>query len=64
MKPAIAYIRDTINNHRVETILIIAVLTYTAVFTYATYQKHYTFSSYAWDLGVFNQLLHDTLFEG
>ncbi len=64
MKPTRAHLEQLINSHRVETILVLAVLTYTAVFTYATYQKHYTFSSYAWDLGVFNQLLHDTLFEG
>jgi len=64
MKTAAAHIQRLITTHRAETILLLAVLAYTAVFTSATYQKHYTFSSYAWDLGVFNQLLHDTLFEG
>ncbi|MCX6648792.1 MAG: DUF2079 domain-containing protein [Candidatus Bathyarchaeota archaeon] len=64
MKPLRETLYALINEHKIETILILSVLTYTAVFSYFTYLKHYTFSSYAWDLGVFNQLLHDTVFEG
>jgi len=64
MNPSKATLLKLINEHKIETILILSVLTYTTVFSYFTYLKHYTFSSYAWDLGVFNQLLHDTVFEG
>lgn len=64
MKPSRESLYQILKNYQIETVLILSVLTYTATFSYFTCLKHYTFSSYAWDLGVFNQVLHDTLFEG
>jgi uncharacterized membrane protein len=49
MKALREKLHSLISEHTIETTLIISVLTYTAVFSYATYLKHYTFSSYAWD---------------
>ena len=37
---------------------------YSVVFSAATCWKHYCFNSYAWDLGMFDQILHDSVFEG
>lgn len=64
MKPTRETLRQLIAENRNEVILILGVLIYTVVFSHATALKHYGFSSYAWDLGVFNQLLHYTAFEG
>jgi uncharacterized membrane protein len=47
-----------------EVALLICIVTYSLVFSYYTNLKHYTFSSYAWDLGIFNQLFHSTIFGG
>jgi len=37
---------------------------YTVVFSYFTALKHYAFATYAWDLGVFNQAIYTTIFQG
>lgn len=42
----------------------IAILAYGIVFSYFTVLKHYNFSSYAADLGVFDQAFSTTLFNG
>lgn len=42
----------------------IPIILYAAVFSHFTIFKHYTFNSYAWDLGVFNQALYTTVFNG
>jgi uncharacterized membrane protein len=44
--------------------LLIAICVYSAIFSVATCWKHYQFNSYAWDLGTFDQILHDSVFEG
>lgn len=64
MKRALGTAYRIIVDHKIETILVASVLVYAAVFSHFTYLKHYTFSSFAWDLGVFNQVLHNTAFEG
>ncbi len=47
-----------------EIVLITAIIIYIAIFSVSTIRKNYVFNSYAWDLGVFNQVFHNTLFEG
>ncbi|MBL7079255.1 DUF2079 domain-containing protein [Candidatus Bathyarchaeota archaeon] len=47
-----------------ETTLYLCVIIYTSIFTYYTYLKHLSFSSFAWDLGIFNQLIYSSVFEG
>lgn len=42
----------------------ISILSYGITFSYFTVLKHYNFSSYAADLGVFNQAFYTTLFHG
>lgn len=46
------------------TLLFLSILLYGIIFSYYTLLKHYTFNSYAWDLGIFNQALYTTLFYG
>ena len=43
--------------------LYLCVIIYTSIFTYHTYLKHLSFSSFAWDLGIFNQLIYSSVFE-
>ncbi len=45
-------------------ILFASILLYGVIFSYYTLLKHYSFNSYAWDLGIFNQALYTTLFYG
>ena len=45
-------------------LVIIAIIAYGVVFSYATVLKHDVFQSYAWDLGTFNQALYTTLYNG
>ncbi|MCW3989906.1 MAG: DUF2079 domain-containing protein [Candidatus Bathyarchaeota archaeon] len=47
-----------------ENTLYLCVIIYTSIFTYHTYLKHLSFSSFAWDLGIFNQLIYSSVFEG
>jgi uncharacterized membrane protein len=49
---------------RSEMLIILAVLIYTAVFSYFTILKYNAFSSYAWDLGIFNQSFWTTTHNG
>lgn len=42
----------------------LAICAYAVVFSVATCWKHYAFNSFAWDLGTFDQILHDSVFEG
>ena len=46
-----------------KTVLLIAILVYTVVFSFSTIIKHRNFYSYAWDLGVFNQAMYNSVFE-
>jgi uncharacterized membrane protein len=47
-----------------ECVLWMSILLYGLTFSYFTAQKHYAFSSYAWDLGTFDQALYTTVFHG
>jgi len=49
---------------KVDLLIFIPILLYALVFSYYTLLKHYTFNSYAWDLGIFNQALYTTLYHG
>jgi len=41
-----------------------SILIYAIVFSYFTCLKHYTFSTFAWDLGIFNQAFYTTVLHG
>ena len=41
--------------------ILISMIAYAITFSYFTCLKHYTFSSYPWDLGIFNQAFYSTL---
>ena len=47
-----------------EIAVYVAVLCYTAIFSYFTILKYNSFNAYAWDLGIFNQSLWTTLHGG
>jgi len=49
---------------RYDAYLIISILCYGLIFSYLTVLKHYRFTSYAADLGVFNQAFYTTIFNG
>ena len=53
-----------ITGKKFEIALITAIIIYTTIFSISTIRKNYVFNSYAWDLGVFNQVFHNTVFEG
>ncbi|MCW3987628.1 MAG: hypothetical protein NWE87_04875, partial [Candidatus Bathyarchaeota archaeon] len=44
-----------------QFLLFIAMVSYGVVFSYFTVQKHNLFQTGAWDLGIFNQALYNTL---
>lgn len=45
-------------------ILFVMILTYFLIFSIFTLMRHYTFKTNAFDLGIYRQALHTTLFEG
>jgi len=47
-----------------DVLVFIPILAYTVIFSHYTLLKHYTFASFAWDLGIFNQSLYTTLYYG
>jgi uncharacterized membrane protein len=49
---------------RYDYLIFVSILIYAIVFSYFTCLKHYTFSSYAGDLGIFNQAFYTTVFHG
>ena len=49
---------------RYDAYLTISILCYGIAFSYLTLLKHYRFTSYAADLGVFNQAFYTTIFNG
>jgi uncharacterized membrane protein len=55
---------ELMKNRRYILLLLTAILIYGTVFSYFTTMKHYRFSSYAWDLGTFDQALYTTWFHG
>lgn len=57
-------LRKFVLEKKYEITLSLSVISYTIIFTHFTYQKHFTFNSYAWDLGIFDQLFYSTVFSG
>ena len=55
---------ETIKKRKYEAIILFSILIYTIIFSYYTNLKHYAFLSYAWDLGIFNQLFYSSIFGG
>ena len=49
---------------RYDIFTVVAIFTYAILFSYFTVLKHYNFSSYATDLGVFGQAFYTTIFNG
>ena len=47
-----------------ELLVYLLIVVYTIVFSYFATLKHYTFRSYAWDLGIYNQAFWTTLRQG
>ena len=56
--------RQRLYPHRHTLVLVAAIAVYATVFSYATIQKHRDFHSYAWDLGVFNQVMYSSVYGG
>jgi uncharacterized membrane protein len=44
--------------------LLPAIGVYSAIFSIAAIWKYYSFNSFAWDLGTFDQVQHYSVFEG
>ena len=57
-------LRRTLKTKPYQVLLFIAVLSYGVVFAHFTVQKHNLFHTNAWDLGIFNQALYNTLYSG
>jgi len=57
-------ITEYVLKRKYEIALYLCIIIYTTAFTYHTYLKHLAFSSFAWDLGIFNQLIYSSIFEG
>ena len=55
---------ELLKNRRYILLLLTAIVIYGTIFSYFTTLKHYRFSSYAWDLGTFDQAFYTTLFHG
>jgi uncharacterized membrane protein len=63
----IGHIRASVRDSRLGSYgLLVAVfaIAYGCIFSYFTILRHDTYYSAAWDLGIFNQAFHTTLFEG
>ena len=57
-------LREFVLERKYELTLLLCVISYTIIFTYFTYQKHISFNSFAWDLGIFDQVFYSTVFSG
>jgi len=55
---------ELLKNRRYILLLLTAIVIYGTVFSYFTVLKHHRFSSFAWDLGTFDQAFYTTLFHG
>jgi uncharacterized membrane protein len=56
--------RKFLNRDFSEFVVYLSVICYTLIFSYFTFQKFYSFSAYAWDLGIFDQSLWTTVHAG
>jgi len=55
---------DYVRGKWLDALIFIPISLYAVIFSHYTILKHYTFNSYAWDLGIFNQALYTTLYHG
>jgi len=55
---------DYLSKWKYQILLFLSIAIYTVIFSLRTYQKHMAFSSYAWDLGIFSQVFHSSVFGG
>jgi uncharacterized membrane protein len=53
--------RKFLNRDFSEIVVYLSVICYALIFSYFTFQKYYSFSAYAWDLGIFDQSLWTTV---
>ena len=58
------HFKQTIINRKCEATLLLTIFFYTIIFSYFTLIKYYSFSSYGWDLGIFDQLFYSSIFGG
>ena len=58
------HFRETILNRKYKATLLLIIFFYTIIFSYVTWIKHYSFPSFGWDLGIFNQLFYSSIFGG
>lgn len=59
--PALVKLRSV---SRYDWLVVIAIIVYGCVFSWYSVEKHYGFGTFAFDLGVFNQAFHTTIFDG
>jgi len=57
-------LQERLRTRKTELIVISAILVYAAVFSAATIWKHSAYYSYAWDLGVFDQVMYNSVYGG
>lgn len=53
--------KSFIGKHRTECLVLLFILVYTIVFSYVTILRHYSFSSGAYDLGIYENILWRTI---
>ena len=49
---------------RCDWLVVVAIIIYGCVFSWYSLEKNYGFGTFAWDLGIFNQAFHSTVFDG
>lgn len=59
--PALVKLRSA---SRYDWLVVAAIIIYGSVFSWYMVEKNYGFGTFAWDLGIFNQAFHSTLFNG
>lgn len=58
------HFKKTIIKWKYETTLLFSIILYTIVFSHYTNLKNYAFSSFGWDLGIFNQIFYSSIYGG
>ena len=62
----IGLIEENVNKifRRCKVLLLLEMGIYTSLFSFFTISKYFSFQTFAYDLGIYNQVLHTTLFNG
>jgi len=58
------HFKKTIIKWKYETTLLSSIILYTSIFSHYTNLKNYAFSSFGWDLGIFNQIFYSSIYGG